>query len=203
MKPSENGLTLIQVFEQLRLSPYLDSAHIWTVGWGHALTTPAGQAIDADVFGTAKAHQLMIEAMQRIFGAQTITREQADTALAADMASHATAISRMIAGDTTQAQFDALLSFGFNVGEGNFASSSVKRLHNAGDRAIGEISIHDLAAKSQAHASPNTMPLAFVAWSNSNHQWSLGLFRRRVAELLVYSGWDAQKAFDLVEQYNG
>lgn len=203
MQPSPNGLKLIQVFEKFSPTTYLDSARIWTIGWGHALTTPAGQPIDVDVFGPAKASQLCREAMARLFGSQTITLDQGNAQLAKDLESRSAILTSYVASDTSQAQFDAFSSLAFNIGDGNFHGSHARTLHNAGNRAVGSISIHDLAAQSKAHASPVNIPIAVTAWSYANHAWSLGLFRRRFAEVLVYSGWDAQAAFNLVEQFNG
>jgi lysozyme len=203
MQPSANGLKLIEVFEQLRLSPYLDTSKIYTVGWGHALTTPDGTLIGEKKFGVAGAKKLATEAMQRIFGKQVITAAEADARLATDMATFAAHVSKVCKPDTTQAQFDGMMSFCFNLGGPNFDGSSVVKLHNAGARTVGSISIHDLNDKAKAKASPVNISLAFVRWCNDEGKYSLGLFRRRFAEVLVYSGWDAQKAFDLTQQFHG
>lgn len=203
MQPSANGLKLIEVFEQLRLSPYLDTSKIYTVGWGHALTTPGGVLIGEKKFGVDDAKKLAAEAMQRIFGKQVLTQTDADAQLAKDMASNAAHVTKNVPADTTQAQFDALHSACFNIGTGNFDASSIRRLHNEGQRSVGNISIHDLNDKAKAKASPINISIAFVRWCNDDGQYSLGLFRRRFAEVLVYSGWDAQKAFDLVGQFHG
>jgi Phage-related lysozyme (muraminidase) len=203
MQPSANGLKLIEVFEQLRLSPYLDTSKIYTVGWGHALTTSDGKLISVKVFGAGLAAKLAANAMQRTFGKQVLTAADADAQLTKDMASRSEHVTKMCAADTTQAQFDAMLSFCFNIGNANFDASSVRRLHNAGKREVGDISIHDLNKEAKAKAATTTMPISFVRWCNDEGKYSLGLFRRRFAELLVYSGWDTQKAFDLVEQFNG
>lgn len=201
MQLSANGAKLIQLFEQLKLAPYLDSAHIWTVGWGHALTTAGGQLIDADIFGAAKAEQLAVEAMQHKFGRQTITREEADALFIADKQGFVNALAKELPADTTQAQFDALVSFSFNLGVHNFDTSAVKRFHLAGHREVGTISMKDLNARSRAHENPDGVALAFARWDNANGHYSLGVFRRRIAELLVYSGWDAQKAYDTAYSY--
>lgn len=190
MRVSGAGLKLIQTAESLSLKVYYCSAHIATVGWGHALTTPAGQPIDYDVFGRAKADQLAAEAMQRLFGSQTITREQADALLAQDCTTFETAVNKVADAATAQCEFDAMVSFCFNVGAGNFASSAIARLHRAGQRKVGDVSLSGLCAQSKAKADPSTMQIAFARWSNSNGAWTLGLYRRRLAELLVYGGHD-------------
>lgn len=198
MQISDVGLKLIQAYEGLgdgdprtvNLEPYYCTAHVATVGWGHALTTPTGQVIDYDVFGRAKADQLAKESMQRLFGAQAITRAQADELLRKDVVRYANRVALYCDATTTQAQFDAMVSMCYNVGEANFASSAVARLHKAGQRTVGTVSVSGLAAQSRAKAAPTSIPIAFARWSNSNGQWTLGLYRRRLTELLVYGGHD-------------
>lgn len=203
MQESQQGLTLIQSFEKCSLAPYIDMVGVWTVGWGHALTTPAGQLIDQRIFGVTKAKQLATAYMASKFGNWVITQAQADQLCHTDLITFETAVTKYIGeGNATQAQFDALVSFCFNVGPGNFASSTVKTLHLQNHREIGEISMHDLYNKAIAHASPITMPIAFARWSNASGQFALGLFRRRVAEMLVYAGWDATRAYQTAESFS-
>lgn len=201
MQLSPNGSGLIEAFEQLRLIPYLDSARLWTVGWGHALTTPDGRQIKEGVFGTTLAKTLAMQAMLRIFGKQTITQADADAQFAKDIATTVAGVTKLVAADTTQAQFDAMVCLAFNIGLGGLHSSAVLRLHNAHEREVGSISMHDLNAKAQAKAAPTSMPIAFVRWDTSGGEYELGLFRRRLAELLVYSGWDFKKAYDTAESF--
>lgn len=203
MQPSANGVALIKLFESFRAYPYLDGNKIWTIAWGHVLTTPDGRQISEKVFGVSEAARLCQEAMQRLFGAPSCTREQGDALFVADCNPRAAALSTRVAPDTTQTQFDALLCFDYNVGLGGFDNSSVKRLHNSGRRDVGEISIHDLWTKLQQMPTPTTIPVAFVEWAHVGGKPSLGLFRRCVAEVLVYSGWDAQRAYDTVYQFQG
>lgn len=205
MQPSANGFALIELYESLRLTPYLDNSsnQIWTVGWGHALTAPDGRQISVKTFGATQAHALMQQAMLREFGAATCTKEQTDALFMSDCAPHASALTARVATDTTQAQFDAMLCFTFNAGVAGFDNSSIKRLHNTARRNVGQISIHDLWAQAHAMPHPDTIPVAFVEWSHSNGQVSLGLFRRRIAEVLVYSGWDAKQAYDLTQKFTG
>lgn len=201
MNISAQGLALIQSFEKCSLTPYVDAVGVWTIGWGHALTTTSGQEISTKTFGTVLAQQLAQAAMIRIFGATTATQPQADNLLATDLASREAQLTLQVAADTTQSQFDAMFSFTYNVGIGNFAISAVKRFHNAGNREIGDISLHDLYQGAVNHVSSTNMPTAFAHWSLGNGQFYLGLFRRRIAELLVYSGWDATKAYQTAEAF--
>lgn len=193
MKASDNALRLITSAEGFKSSPYLDTSRIYTVGWGYALKTPGGQNIDVDVFGS-KAPAMAQDAMQRKFGAQSITQDQADECLKEIMASSEAFITSHVPSNTTQNQFDALLSFEYNVGSGNYLASAVHRLHDAGNRSVGQLSLIATCAASKAKENPTSIALAFGRWSNSGGMWTLGLFRRRMAEVLVYSGWEADKA---------
>lgn len=211
MNPSSNCLKLLQAFEGIvdgdkttpNYEPYICPANVYTVGYGHSLFTAAGQQINVGTFGPAKALHLAKDSMHRKFGKQAITLAEADALLKADSLKYALAVEKVIPSNTTQAQFDALSSFAFNVGQGNFDISAIKRLHNAGKRTVGTISIPDLYGKARNKASPTSLPIAFVRWSNMNGQFALGLFRRRIAELLVYSGWDATKAYQTAVAFKG
>lgn len=61
--------------------------------------------------------------------------DQADIWLQADLQAAIAAVNRLVTVALTQHQFDALVDFTFNVGAGNFASSTLLKLLNAGDYA--------------------------------------------------------------------
>lgn len=212
MRLSENGLRLIQAWEGIEdgdpstvdLEPYICPAKVYTVGWGHALTTPTGAIIDVDVFGPARARTLAREAMQRRFGKQAINRAEAEALLREDVRRFEVAVERAIgAGNATQAQFDALVSLCFNIGAGNFGSSSVKRFHVANNRRIGDISMSTLCRESKAGTIQGSMARAFVAWSKANKRWMLGLFRRRLSEVMIYAGHEATGAVRTSQGFRG
>ena len=99
------GEDLIKSFETLRLTAYQDPSGIWTCGWGH--TGP-------DVIeGT------------------TCTPEQAETWFQHDTQEAVTAVDTSIQTNVSQAQFDALVSFTFNVGIGAEGHATLARLVNA------------------------------------------------------------------------
>lgn len=196
MRTSPEGLKLIQSSEDFSATVYYCSAHIATVGWGHALTTPTGQLIDYDVFGRAASDRMARDAMQRLFGKQSITVPEADALLMRDLERFEREVNRVVDATTHQCEFDAMVSFCFNVGTGAFRTSSVARLHRLGQRRVGTVSMSGLAAQSKAKAEPTTIQLAFARWSNSNGRWTLGLYRRRLAEIMVYGGRSAQVALD-------
>jgi len=139
---SERGKSLIRDFEGERLTAYPDPAtggEPWTIGVGHTGGVKRGD---------------------------TITKAQSDAFLSADLKRFENAVNRL-APKTTQNQFDALVSFAFNLGEGNLSSSTLLKMHNAGDYAG--------AAKQ------------FVRWNKAAGKVMAGLTRRREAEAALYA----------------
>ncbi|AXQ69204.1 endolysin [Caulobacter phage CcrBL9] len=209
MRVSPAGLALIQAWEGIEdgdpstvlLDPYIDMVGIYTIGWGHVLLTPAGQQININVFGRAKAKTLATQAMIRMFGVPAITREKAEELLRADIVSFENAVAGMVAKDTTQNQFDAMVAFAFNVGKTGLSKSSLLRLHNAGKRAVGTLDVANLIATSKAQKAPTNIPQGFTSWSYAAKKWTRGLFRRRCSEALVYGGMPGAQAFKQVQAY--
>ena len=103
---SRNGLKLTEQFEGIRLTAYQDQGGKWTIGYGH----------------TAGVHARM-----------TCTQTQAEAWLLCDVQEAVNAANRLILVLLTQCEFDAVVDFIFNVGQGNFAESTILRLLNAGD----------------------------------------------------------------------
>jgi len=135
---SDQGLALTEQFEGLRLTAYQDSIGVWTIGYGH--TGPDVQP------GLA------------------ITQEQAGALLLQDVAGAAAAVNRLVTVPLTQNQFDALVDFTFNAGQGNLASSTLLRELNAGNTAgaaaqflvwvyAGGVQLPGLAKRRQAEAA--------------------------------------------------
>ncbi|MGA2690116.1 MAG: lysozyme [Candidatus Korobacteraceae bacterium] len=106
---SDQGLALTEQFEGLQLTAYQDPVGVWTIGYGHT---------GADVQPGL-----------------TITQEQASDLLLQDVAGAVAAVNRLVTVPLTQNQFDALVDFTFNVGQGNLASSTLLRELNAGNTA--------------------------------------------------------------------
>lgn len=143
-KISDKGVALIKEFEGLRLKAYPDPAtngDPWTIGVGH--TGP------------------------NVRPGLVITEAQADDFLRKDVGRFEKAVNRL-APITTQDQFDALVSLAFNVGEGNLASSTLLRMHNAGN--------YDGASNQ------------FARWNKAAGKVMTGLTRRRAAEAKLYRG---------------
>jgi GH24 family phage-related lysozyme (muramidase) len=61
------------------------------------------------------------------------TQAQCDARFASDLAKFGAGVSELLTGPTTQNEFDALVSFSYNVGLGNLKASTLLRMHNAGD----------------------------------------------------------------------
>lgn len=86
---STNGRKLLREFEGLRLRAYQDSVGVWTIGYGHTHGVTRGQAI---------------------------TLAQADAYLDTDVKTYAAGIYQYVHVKLNQNQFDALVSFHFNLG---------------------------------------------------------------------------------------
>lgn len=90
MKISKRGIDLIKSFEGCRLHAYRCPAGVWTIGWGHTTSVRSGDII---------------------------TQEQAEDFLIKDLAKYEHQVNKF--DDTyhwTQNEFDALVSFAFNIG---------------------------------------------------------------------------------------
>lgn len=139
---STEGLEAIKRHEGVRLTAYPDpgsGGEPWTIGYGHTGGVKKGQ---------------------------TITQSQADAFLVNDVKRFEEAVNRL-APKTTQGQFDALVSFAFNLGEGNLAKSTLLKKHNAGDYA---------GAKAE-----------FGKWINASGRRLPGLVTRRADEAERYA----------------
>lgn len=103
------GLELIKVSEGLRLTSYLCPAGKWTIGYGH--TGP------------------------EVKRGQRITVARALELLHSDADEHRRSALKLVRVALTQNQQDAITSFVFNLGVGNFAASTLLRKLNTGDYA--------------------------------------------------------------------
>ena len=109
MKVSERGLDLIKEHEGYSGTVYKDSAGLLTIGYGHLIK--AGESYTN--IDEAKASELLAQ--------DSITAQNA--------------VRKCVKQPLTQNQFDALMSFAYNIGAGAFCkSTAVKRL-NQGDSA--------------------------------------------------------------------
>lgn len=103
MQLSEKGKTLIKKYEGLKLSAYKCPAGVWTIGYGHT----AG-----------------------VFEGQKITSDQADEFFDNDIKQFEKIVLELCNVPLKQGQFDALVSFVYNVGKTAFANSTLLKLLN-------------------------------------------------------------------------
>jgi len=147
---SQRGIDLIHSFESLRLTAYRDPGPTGlpiTNGWGTTRGEDGGPIKLGEVWA----------------------REKADRLFARDLARFEKAVNDLLgSAPTTQGQYDAMVSFAYNVGEGNLKSSTLLRKHKAGDHA-------GAAAE-------------FPKWNKAGGKVLAGLTRRRAAEATLYRG---------------
>lgn len=132
---SPAGIALIKQFEGCKLTSYQDQRGIWTVGYGHTGNIGPGM---------------------------TITQEQADAFLLEDLHHTETGILCQVHVPLSQNQFDALVSFAYNIGLGNFKDSTCLAKLNEG----------------QYQDAANWM----LPWHHVNGVENEGLLNRRTAE---------------------
>ena len=136
------GLALIKHFEGLRLTAYRCPAGVLTIGYGH--TGPD------------------------VTEGQCITTEHAQQLLAQDLIPVESVIHRLVQYPIDQNQYDALVSFTFNVGAGALASSTLLKRLNGGE--------------------VTAVPSELRRWNRAAGQVMLGLVARRNAEAALWSG---------------
>lgn len=146
MKTSQAGIDLIHSFESLRLKAYPDpgskDGKPVTMGWGST-----GPDIKLGM---------------------TWTKEQADERFAKDLARFEIGVSKAVSVELKQHQFDALVSFAYNVGLANFLSSTLLKMLNGGYYSNAAIQ--------------------FGKWIFNDGKIMKGLVRRREAERKMFSG---------------
>ena len=139
MKASIDAYELIKQFEGLRLKAYLCPAGIWTIGYGHT------SGVSPNSF---------------------ITIQEADEFLHRDVATIEMQLNKLNLS-LRQCQWDAIVSFVFNVGIGNFKAST-------------------LLAKIRINPEDNSIMDEFLRWVYANGKVMRGLQKRRLAEMKLY-----------------
>lgn len=112
MNVSDKCINMIKHHEGFVRKPYQDPIGLWTVGVGHLI-------------GDGKK---LPKEWNKEF-----TDEEVDNILCEDLERFEIGIQRLTKVSLTQSQFDALVSFSFNVGLGNFQSSTLRSKLNRGD----------------------------------------------------------------------
>lgn len=128
---------------------YADPAHGWglpTIGWG----------------------TIAYEDGAKVRRGDRIDQARADALLDWEMRGKAAAVARLVTAPISHDEFSALVSFAYNLGEGNLARSTLLRLLNARDYA-------GAAAE-------------FPKWNQAGGQVLAGLTRRRLSEQRLFRG---------------
>lgn len=141
MNISQNCVDLVKEFEGCRLDAYLDIVGVPTIGYGHIEGVKLGDEI---------------------------SQQEADLMLIHDLQEKADDVSKLIHYEVTQDQFDALVSFAYNLGVGALAGSTLLKIINAG--------------------SPGAAADQFLRWDHAGGVEVAGLTRRREAEKALYEG---------------
>ena len=141
MNISQEGLSLIKRFEGCELQAYKCAAGVWTIGYG---STKGVKEND------------------------TITQEEADKLLLHEMEEYEGYINDMVTVDLEQNQFDAMVSWVFNLGPANLKVSTLLKVLNAKDY--------------------EGVPAQIKRWNKAGGKVLQGLIRRREAESLLFAG---------------
>ena len=143
MKISEEGISLIKKFEGCELEAYKCAAGVWTIGYGHT------EGVNPD---------------------DEMDKESAEELLALDLVVYERSVSWIIEVPLEQQQFDALVSFTFNLGETNLSKSTLRKVLN--------------------QEKYSEVPNQIRRWNKAGGKVNEGLVRRREAEALLFEGKD-------------
>jgi len=146
MRLSQNGLTLIKKFEGFRSHPYLCSAGIPTIGYGSTYYENGVRVKLSD---------------------SPISEEWAEELLKKNVVHYDVAVNSLTRDDITQNQYDALVSFAYNVGVTNFKNSTLLKRVNANPK------------------DPN-ITNQFMKWIRAGGRVIKGLILRRKEEAQLY-----------------
>ena len=139
---SQSGIDAITSYEGQRLTAYPDPGTggvPWTIGVGHTGGVQKGD---------------------------TCTAAESNAFLRADLRSAEAAVNQLVTVLLTQSQFDALVSFTFNLGTGALRGSSLLKMLNLGE--------YEIAADE------------FLRWNQAAGQVLPGLVKRRAAERAMF-----------------
>ena len=143
MNISQEGLALIKKFEGCELEAYKCAAGVWTIGYGSTKGVKEGD---------------------------TITQEEADKLLLHEMEEYEGYVNDLVTVDLSQNQFDALVSWVFNLGPANLKASTLLKVLNAKDY--------------------EGVPAQIKRWNKAGGKVLQGLIRRREAEAFLFQGKD-------------
>ena len=140
MKISSNGIELIKVFEGLELEAYKCAAGVWTIGYGH---------------------------IKGVHEGMNITEDTANKMLMEELVEYENYIDQAVTVPLAQCQYDAMVSWVYNLGNGNLTSSTLLKVLNSGDY--------------------DGVPAQMMRWNKAGGKVLEGLTRRRQAEADMFS----------------
>ena len=143
MNISNEGISLIKKFEGCELEAYYDAVNVLTIAYGRTKNVQAGD---------------------------TCTQEQADAWLEEELHEYGGYVNDAVTVDLEQNQFDALVSWVFNLGPANLKASTMLKFLNAGDYHL--------------------IPSQIKRWNKASGKVLEGLIRRREAEALMFEDKD-------------
>ncbi len=138
---TQAGIELIKRFEGFSSKPYLCLGNILTIGYGH-----------------------VIQPNERFI---SITEEEAERLLKADLYKAEKSVLRLINVPLTDGQFDSLVSFTFNLGGGALQRSTLRMRLNRGE-------------------PKEEVAYEFLKWIYAGGRPIKGLLRRREAEMALF-----------------
>jgi lysozyme len=145
MQISQEGIALIKKFEGCKLESYKCAAGVWTIGYGSTDGITKGMSI---------------------------SQERADMLLLEDIQKFEQAVNDLVEVSLNQNEFDALVSWTFNLGPTNLKNSTLLKVLNS------------------THKDWNDIPKQIKRWNKANGKVLEGLVRRREAEALLFTGQD-------------
>ena len=140
MKISNKGIELIKHFEGCETEAYKCPAGVWTIGYGHIKGVQ-----DGDVITETQAHEMLVQELKE----------------------YENYILNGVEVDLNQNQFDAMVSWVYNLGNGNLNSSTLLKVLNSGDYA--------------------GVPEQIMRWNKAGGKVLAGLTKRRDAEAELFS----------------
>jgi lysozyme len=129
MKASKKLLKMLAHHEGVRQRPYQCPARLWTIGVGHVMYPDQGR-IPSTPEGMARRKAWPLRPEDN----RTWSMEEVDRILAKDVERFERGVERLISIRLTQNEFDAILSFAFNLGLGTLQRSTLRAKLNRGDK---------------------------------------------------------------------
>ncbi len=155
MHVGQRGKNLFKEWEGLVTHEYLDSGGAPTIGIGHLLTRSERTSGKITISGQGVDYR------------NGFTEQQCWALLDQDLSGSEAVVNEAVTVPLNQNQFDALVSFVFNVGDGAFRSSTLLRLLNQGQY--------------------DQVPSQLKRWNMDNGHVVQGLVNRRAKEIALWN----------------